>query len=175
MQESFFTVYIAPRGFEHELAMELARKGQDLIERRERLFLCKGSPLPMAWAQNTWLNPHFLRIRSIKDAACQLKGLQRNWALHEGACLAGVRRRAALVRDALPYVSFKPLIFGTSLPQAPLGSWTMWESELILASPQCSSPFADGEVFFEENKVDPPNRAYLKLWEVFTLLPKGGG
>ena len=30
-------------------------------------------------------------------------------------------------------------------------------------------------VRFHENKIDPPSRAYLKLWESFTLLPKRPG
>lgn len=35
----------------------------------------------------------------------------------------------------------------------------------------------DGEVNFNENKTDPPSRAYLKLWEFFTItgqFPKAG-
>jgi 23S rRNA (cytidine2498-2'-O)-methyltransferase len=40
----------------------------------------------------------------------------------------------------------------------------------VVASARCSSPFAHGEVEFIENKTVPPNRAYLKLWEAFTLL-----
>lgn len=175
MDDSFLTAYIAPRGFEHELAAELARKRQSVLERRGRLFLCKDAPASLAWAQNVWLEPRFLSVRSIKDAACQLKNLQRNWALHESACREGTRRRAVLIEKALPHVSRKPLIFGAPLPDAPLGAWTMWETDRILASPSCISRFADGEVLFEENKKDPPNRAYLKLWEVFTLLPQRPG
>ena len=59
--------------------------------------------------------------------------------------------------------------FGTPAPSAPLGAFTLWEKDLMLASPRTTSPFADGEVQFVENREDPPGRAYLKLWEVFTL------
>jgi 23S rRNA (cytidine2498-2'-O)-methyltransferase len=47
----------------------------------------------------------------------------------------------------------------------------------VLASPECSSPFANGEVRFVEDTEGPPSRAYLKLWETFTLTrawPKAG-
>jgi 23S rRNA (cytidine2498-2'-O)-methyltransferase len=47
----------------------------------------------------------------------------------------------------------------------------------MLYSAECSSPFPDGEVEFVENKTDPPSRAYLKLWELFTLeqkMPRAG-
>jgi 23S rRNA (cytidine2498-2'-O)-methyltransferase len=40
---------------------------------------------------------------------------------------------------------------------------------MILASPHCSNPFANGEMHFVEDRVAPPSRAYLKLWELFTL------
>lgn len=175
MSDPSLAAYVAPRGFEHELEAELARAGRVARERRGRLFLCDGPAVPMAWAQNTWLTPRFLDVRSIKDAASQLKAMQRNWALHESACLEGTRRRAALIEKALPHVSRKPLAFGAGLPGAPLGAWTMWDSGRVLASPECASPFADGEVMFEENRTDPPNRAYLKLWEAFTLLPRRPG
>ena len=175
MTDMPLSAYIAPKGFERELATELERKKRMVRARRGRLFLCEGAPLSMAWAQNVWLTPRFLPARSIKDAASRLMSMQRNWALHESACREGTRRRAALIEAALPHVSRKPVVFGDAAPRAPLGAWTMWEADCILASPQCASPFADGEAFFEENRTEPPNRAYLKLWEAFTLLPRRPG
>ena len=34
----------------------------------------------------------------------------------------------------------------------------------------CTSPFANGEVAFVQDKTGPPNRAYLKLWEALVRL-----
>jgi 23S rRNA (cytidine2498-2'-O)-methyltransferase len=39
----------------------------------------------------------------------------------------------------------------------------------LLAAPHCSSAFPNGEVQFIEDKT-VPSRAYLKLWEAFTVL-----
>src|SRR5262249_26360785 len=39
-------------------------------------------------------------------------------------------------------------------------------------SPACTSPFPNGAYIFEENKTEPPNRAYLKLWEALTRIQK---
>ena len=97
--------------------------------------------------------------------------IHRNWHLHSEEN----HRRASLIQEKLPHVSEKPRHFGEAAPTAPLGSWTLWEPNLILASARCSSPFPDGVVQFHENKIDPPSRAYLKLWESFTLLPKRPG
>jgi 23S rRNA (cytidine2498-2'-O)-methyltransferase len=79
-------------------------------------------------------------------------------------------RRAALISEKLPRVAAKPIVFGAQAPKAPLGSWTLIDADTILASPHCSSPFPNGEVQFVEDRAAPPSRAYLKLWELFTIL-----
>lgn len=156
-----FTVYLAPHGFLQELTDEI---NTNIICSKGHLILVKGSPKKFAWAQNTWLNPRFIPINSITDGAKKLLSIQRNWWLHS----ENHHRRATLIQQQLPYVSAKKLHFGEMPPQAPLGSWTLWEKDIILASPDCSSVFPDGVITFHENKVEPPSRAYLKLWEVFT-------
>ena len=158
-----FSAYLAPRGFEAQLLVEL---GDKVLCQRGRLVLAKGEPVACAWAQNVWRNPQWIRMDSIGDGVRKLKALQRNWHLHS----VDHHRRAALVQEQLPRVSCKPHIFGQPAPTAPLGGWTLWEPNLLLAATDTTSPFADGEVNFVENKLDPPGRAYLKLWEVFTVL-----
>jgi 23S rRNA (cytidine2498-2'-O)-methyltransferase len=105
-------------------------------------------------------------VASIGDAARKLRAIQRNWALYSFSS----HRRAALIADKLPKVSARPLVFGTPAPKAPLGSWTLLDPDTILASPHCASPFPNGEVQFVEDRTAPPSRAYLKLWELLTLL-----
>jgi 23S rRNA (cytidine2498-2'-O)-methyltransferase len=45
----------------------------------------------------------------------------------------------------------------------------MMAVDKVLASPHCSSPFPHGEARFVEDRT-APSRAYLKLWELFTLI-----
>ena len=45
----------------------------------------------------------------------------------------------------------------------------------MLAAPRCSSPFPNGEAAFVEDRAAPPSRAYLKLWELFTLIGERPG
>lgn len=158
-----FSAYLAPRGFEADLLREL---GDSVLAARGRLVIASGPPRDAAWSQNTWLDPRWIPIESIGDAARKLKAVQRNWALYS----TGLHRRAALIQDKLPKVSARRQVFGEPPPSAPLGSWTLWEENLILASPACSSPWPHGEAEFVENKTEPPGRAYLKLWETFTRL-----
>ena len=159
-------VYLAPRGFDEELAEELARAGKTVLFRRERLIGTVEEACATVWAQNTWLRPQFIPAASITDAARRLKAIQRNWALYS----VGDHRRAALIQATLPKVSARPHVFGDPVPVSPLGGWTLLSRDLVLASAECSSPFANGEIHFVENKLAPPNRAYLKLWETFTRL-----
>lgn len=54
----------------------------------------------------------------------------------------------------------------------PLGSWTLLDAGTMLAAPHCTSPFANGEVRFVEDRTGPPSRTYLKLWEALTLIAR---
>ncbi len=165
-----FTMYVAADGYEHELIKEL---GDRVIEVRGKLIMASGGPHHAVWAQNIWLDSTLTHISSINDGANHLKAMQRNWYLHS----TGHHRRAALIQGKLPHIKHRPHVFGTPAPTAPLGSWTLWDQDTIIASPRCTSAFPDGVVNFAENKTTPPTRAYLKLWEAFTVLgvyPKEG-
>mgnify|MGYP003338278511 CR=1 FL=1 len=109
----------------------------------------------------------------VGEAATALRAIQRNWAFYG----TGQFRRAKLIEARLPPLRAKPHPYPNPAPAAPLGSWTLLDANTLIASGRCSSPFAHGEVTFVEDKATPPNRAYLKLWELFTLLgtrPKPG-
>jgi 23S rRNA (cytidine2498-2'-O)-methyltransferase len=155
------TGYLAPDGFLAELEAEL---GSAVRATRGNLVLADGAERPVAWAANVWRDPCHIPIASIGDAAKKLRAIQRNWALYSFAH----HRRAALIAERLPRVSAKPIEFGAPAPAAALGSWTLVAPDLMLASPACASPFPNGEARFVEDR-SAPSRAYLKLWELFTL------
>ncbi len=155
--------FLAPEGFVADLLKEL---GDNVVAVYDRLVLARDAGKPVAWAANVWLDPIVIPISSIGDAAKKLRDIQRNWALYPFA----LHRRAALITEKLPKVSAKPLVFGAEAPKAPLGSWTLIDADTVLASPECSSPFPNGEAKFVEDHCGSPSRAYLKLWEAFTVL-----
>ena len=161
------TAYLAPRGFVSQLHAELG----EITAAYDRLLLAPGPPRPIAWAANVWNEPIRIRIDSINQGARALREIQRNWVLYSYA----QHRRASLIQDKLPSVSAKPLHFPDPPLAAPLGSWTLLDPHTILAAPRCSSAFPHGEVRFVEDRTTPPNRAYLKLWEVFTLIGERPG
>lgn len=166
-------VYIAPRFFEHELKKELAYLEIPVLQQYGRFFLCKKTEQKPVWAQNTWHDMQIMHVSSINDAAKQLKAIQRNWH----SCPVDFFRRVKLIEEKLPPIRFKPHNYGAPCPAANLGAWTMTDPQHILYSTAVSSDFPHGEVTFAENKEEPPSRAYLKLWEIFTLAetyPKAG-
>lgn len=162
------SAYLAPDGFVADLVFEL---GGDVIEVYDHLVLARGPARHAVWAENIWRNPQWIDITSIGDAAKKLRDIQRNWWGYGFQYF----RRGELIHEKLPHVSAKPLTFGAPLPTAPLGSWTLIEENLLLAASDCSSPVPNGAYVFNEDKEEPPNRAYLKLWEALTRIRHNGG
>jgi 23S rRNA (cytidine2498-2'-O)-methyltransferase len=175
------TAYLAAEGFTDQLQEELRRASAAVMHRHERLFVCEGAAVAAAWAANVWHDCRELPVDSIGSAAKALRDIQRNWAMYAPLH----HRRAALIQERLPHVSAKPIVFPSKAPSAPLGSWTLLSADLparsrsgfasakagrMLAAAHCSSPFANGEVAFVEDRSGPPNRAYLKLWEALVHL-----
>lgn len=160
------TAYLAVDGLENQLREELARGGVEVRATHGLLHVSDAPPIDAAWAANIWHDCIELPVASIGTAAKALRDIQRNWAMYAPLH----HRRAALVQEKLPHVSAKPVVFPAAAPTAPLGSWTLLAPDRILAAAQCSSPFANGVVQLVEDKVGPPSRAYLKLWEALVRL-----
>lgn len=160
------TAYLAADGFETQLRDELARRGVSVRSEHGRLSIADGPAVRAAWAANTWHDCVELPVASIGTAAKALRDIQRNWVLYAPLH----HRRAALIQERLPHVSAKPVVFPVAAPTAPLGSWTLLAPDRMLAAAECSAPFANGEVELVEDKVGPPSRAYLKLWEALIRL-----
>lgn len=152
---------LAAREFERPLIDEL---GTRVVEQHERLILFEDGPDPV-WAQNIWYEPTRFEFQSISQAAKRLRAIQRNWHLHS----IGNHRRANLIQTQLPPIKSKRLDFLQPIPTLPMGSWTLLDEKTMLYSAKCSHPIPDGDVEFNENKTEPPSRAYLKLWELFTV------
>jgi 23S rRNA (cytidine2498-2'-O)-methyltransferase len=155
------TGYLAPADYIDHVKREIGQPDLAL----GRLLFKSGPAVDSVWTQNTWLSPVLIEFASIGEAARKLKDIQRNWALHP----TSFHRRAQLIVDSLPHVSARPKPFPLALPASPMGGFALLDEHRLVASPGCSSPFPHGEIAFAENKIDPPSRAYLKLYEALTL------
>lgn len=153
--------YHAAPGFERHLRSELPEPYRSDGE----LLTVMGSARSVYWARNVWLKPFTLEFGSIKEAATALRALQRNWAPYP----AKLARRTALIAEALPPLPSKPKAFPFSLPEAPMGAFTLLDEHTLMASASCTSPWPNGELSFAEDKEGPPSRAYRKLWEALIM------
>ncbi len=168
MHQGQFTGYLAAPGFLPELLAELGLSGGSgpgHVVLGDLVFTMSQAQ-PAAWAQNIWLDARLVPAMSIGQGATALRDNQRNWWPHP----VRLARRSALITEKLPKVSARPQVFGQPAPAAPLGSWTLWDEGALIAAPSCSSPYPDGQPQFVEDRESAPSRAYLKLWEAFTVL-----
>ena len=164
-------IYQSVPEYEDHLEKELDLAGsagtRSSVERWGPFFYAPSfCDVPVFWHLNTWLNPVKIEFDSINEAAGALRKIQRNWA----PVLFTQFRRGALIASKLPPLSQKRRPFPWTLPEAPMGAWTLLDANTMLASSRCSSPFPGGVIEFEEDREGPPSRAYLKLWESFVRL-----
>jgi 23S rRNA (cytidine2498-2'-O)-methyltransferase len=168
------TGYLAAPGFTADLVREIERAGGSRIRQVEdRLVLTVGKPVAAHWAQNVWRTCREYPISTVGDAVATLRAIQRSWTKYS----TRFHRRSELIQGRLPPISGRPLRFLEPVPTSPMGSWTLLDRNTLLASSDCSSPFPNGMVLFDEDRLHPPSRAYLKLWELFTTKgfhPKAG-
>jgi 23S rRNA (cytidine2498-2'-O)-methyltransferase len=167
------TGYLAPEGFEKDLEKEISWHGDlRLVQQMERLFVVEGPERPLAFAQNIWKNLQQQKIESISQGAKLLKENGKLWVSYSHA----FHRRTSLIQEQLPKVHSKPVAFPAPAPQRQLGAFTLQDEKTIWFSSETDSPFALGELSFVETK-QAPSRAYMKLWEYFTVTgrcPKPG-
>ncbi len=164
------TIYVSAEGFERELLAELGPDARSV----ERLVFAPGPARPAAWAANVWHDPVELRAETISLLARGLRSQGSRWAPYA----FHLHRRTALVAEGLRRASTEPLPFPCPAEElAWPSSFALLDATTAVAARRCSSPFPHGIARFREDRVGPPSRAYLKLWEALTLLeraPVGG-
>lgn len=148
---------------EAELERELVFRGIT-FEKHDRLYFLDKNYVPL-FAQVTWINCQTITIASIGDGIKKLKALGRNWALFT----IGNHRRAQLIQEGLPKIDAHPIEFLSEAPKHSMGGWTLLDPNTIVCSAQTTSRYPLGKIEFIENKIIPPSRAYLKLWDFFTV------
>ncbi len=119
-----------------------------------------------AWAQCVWRDIQTLDFKSITDAKKKLKAISKRWNYFGDE----LNRRGALIVEGLTPKKAGSIEFPTPLPALP--AFTLLDTGRLAYSLRVQRPTESGEIFFKENKKIPPSRAYLKLWEAFSILGK---
>lgn len=117
------------------------------------------------WARCVMEEPFLVKFDSIGEAASELKKIQRNWAPYFYTCF----RRGNLIQEKLPYINLKERKFPFSIPQSPMGLYTLIDEHTLIASAKTNSFLPAGYLPFVEDHENPPSRAYLKIQESLTM------
>lgn len=153
-------IYVHANGFLKKLQNELKFSttiGQLTIPKQNY----KESPIIYCFIQNKMLNSQTFSFKSESDIETILLSKKKDWSLINPTI------HSSKIQKKLSK-PFQPLKFGSKFSKD-FGIWTLLNENTILYSDKCSSPFPNGEIHFIEDK-KAPSRAYLKLWEILTII-----
>ncbi len=164
MNKELAAIYVVKPEFLAELSEEL----EDVTQVVEDLVFSSHKKLTACFAQDIWLAPQIVRFESISEAVKILRQAGKFWYLHP---LSNVRRSRLIeeqLRQHPPLMQHFPLT--AEIPA--IGGFSLLDKNTLVFSATRLKKWPQGRCYFIEDKVNPPNRAYLKLWEALTLLDK---
>ncbi|OCH97370.1 SAM-dependent methyltransferase [Legionella jamestowniensis] len=163
MENNIAAIYVAKPEFLHTLCEEVG----EVTAVIENLVFSPRKYFKACFAQDIWLEPQFVKFQSISEAVKILRQAGKFWYLHPIAHI----RRSRLIEEQLRKC---PLLLRhfpvTEIPS--IGCFSLLDQHTLVYSVQRLKKWPQGQCFFIEDKINPPNRAYLKLWEALTLLEK---
>jgi len=149
-----------------QFASELKQELQSNFTIAGDLLLSTEEPKAVCFAQDIWYEPKVVNVQSISAAAKILRQVQKYWYLHPLSHIRRSRLIEAQVKTCPNLVQTFPSI--DPLPQ--IGVFSLLDEHTLIYSAKRSHPWPDGHCQFIEDKTNPPNRAYLKLWEALSVL-----
>lgn len=152
-------IYIPFKGFEKELETELVHYkniGPYYLSSNDRSVI---------WAQDVLYDIQEIKINSIGDASKKLKAIHSHWVDISFENFG----RSKLIQEKLNYYKPIDLKFLGELPKQKFGLWLLKDTHTVIASHKTEHRIPKGEINFLEDKKTAPTRAYLKLWELFTM------
>lgn len=164
INQSYPAIYVAKPEFIAELCSELG----ETSDTKENLVFSPLIKSDVCFALDVWQNVQQVTIQSISHAVKILREQGKYWYLHP---LSHVRRSRLIEEQLLklPELHFKSPL-EKQLPN--IGVFSLLDQNTMIFCNQRQKKWPDGKCFFIEDKINPPNRAYLKLWEALTLLNK---
>lgn len=169
IEKKLAAIYVVKPEFRTELCNELGEISQVVAD----LVFSPHKKVDVCFAQDIWLEPQIVSFQSISEAVKILRQAGKYWYLHP---IENVRR-SRLIEEQLR--QYSPLMQHFPLHEAipSLGVFSLLDKNTLVFSAKRLKKWPQGNCYFIEDKINPPNRAYLKLWEALTLLgdyPKSG-
>lgn len=157
-------IYVAKPAYINELRQEIG----SVSAAHNDLLLSPNLVNTAAFALDIWTDVVIIPFESISQAANLLKNAGIYWYFHP---IENVRR-GKLIQEQLRSLPSLESSFPLSKPIPAIGCYTLLDRHTLAYSNKRLKKWPSGHCYFIEDKVNPPNRAYLKLWEALTLLDK---
>jgi 23S rRNA (cytidine2498-2'-O)-methyltransferase len=175
IRRTLYTVPAEPKEARTEFHREAARRGVRFLAEVGEYFLAEENGADLAWATDVAWEAYEIEIPSIVQGAKNLKqaAFDRGSKSARWIPLEGLHhRRAALIAENLPHGDAPPMSFrrgapaAADTPPAKLAGFFLLAPDRAVAVFDSLTPYPGGGIPFREEKVGPPSRAYLKLWEI---------
>lgn len=161
-----FKVIIPFKEYVAELVRELELHAIEVVIKTDSILLVNGMEnfIPI-WAQDVWSDCVGTEIKSINQGIEILKKHK-----NIGSYYPLVKSNfGSMISQKVKNVPLKRIKYQPNHPfNFKFTAWTILDSFLI-TSEKTLKRFPFGWHEFEEDKNSPPSRAYLKLWETFTV------
>lgn len=164
MRKELAAVYVVKLEFLSSLCEEL----EDVSQVINDLVFSADKKINVCFAQDIWLEPQIVTFQSISEAVNILRRAGKLWYLHPVAHI----RRSRLIEEQLRRCPILVQHFPLTAELPAIGGFSLLDKNTLVFSATRLKRWPQGQCFFIEDKVNPPNRAYLKLWEALTLLGK---
>ncbi|KTD11107.1 methyltransferase [Legionella gratiana] len=164
MDKNFGAIYVTKPEFLSILCEEL----NDVLLVTEDLVFSSQKKLNICFAQDIWLEPEIATFQSISEAAKILRQAGKLWYLHPISHIRRSRLIEKQLRQCPPLDRHFPI--EEKIPS--IGAFSLLDKNTLIYSTRRLKKWPQGKCYFIEDKINPPNRAYLKLWEALTLLGK---
>ncbi|KTC66273.1 SAM-dependent methyltransferase (plasmid) [Legionella adelaidensis] len=163
MEKDIAAVYVVKPELLVNLSEELGR-----VEVIRDLIFSPVKNVNACFALDVWLDPKIVTFQSISEAVKILRQAGKFWYLHPIENIRRSKLIAEQLRKLPNLIRHFPMV--DEIPQ--IGAFSLLDQNTLIYSQHRKKKWPDGKCFFIEDKVNPPNRAYLKLWEAFTMLNK---
>lgn len=168
-EKELAAIYVVKPEFLNELCQEVGNVSLVVAD----LVFSSQKKIDACFAQDIWLEPQIVSFESISEAVKILRKAGKFWYVHPVTHV----RRSRLIEEQLRQYSLTMQHFPvTELPPS-IGVFSLLDKNTLVFSARRLKKWPRGDCYFIEDKINPPNRAYLKLWEALTLLdnyPKSG-
>ena len=166
-EDTIRAVYVVKPAFLDELCEEI----KEISNIYGDLVLSSQQKLDVCFAQDIWIDPQIVHFESISEAVKILRQANKFWYLHPVSHI----RRSRLIEQQLRECPNLQRSFPVDIAIPKVGCFSLLDKNTLIFSVHRAKQWPLGQCNFIEDKINPPNRAYLKLWEALTLLQRYPG